>query len=309
VQINTNGAFAADAGLTYNNGTAGYEQLRVGSASARFLTLSGRVATGSAGSAIQPNSALDIESVNAGNITIGDASGNYDGTMVVVGQTDISFLGASTVNIDCPSITLTQGSLALGASAIIVASTADAKAIKSTIPAGTGVTPTIQVICPSAAFALQNVATTQAVFNTPVDTISLQAATTYMFEGQYLLQTGATSHTTTISFVSSIAITAPSITYTTIASAHSSANAASNSQQTSFFISIGGGIVSNASTAPNTIISFKGIIRTTDAGNLVPHILFSAAPGVGANFTLIGSYIKFYPIGDNTIASVGTAIG
>ena len=201
-----------------------------------------------------------------------------------------------------------DGKIDLGTGAILTAPSATALAIKSTVPAGTGVLPTVQVICPSAAFALQNVSTTQAVFNTPVDTISLQAATTYMFEGQYLLQTGTTSHTTTISFVSSVAITAPSISYTTLGSSHSSANATSRVQDGSFFTSISGGIVATATVLPNTIILFKGIIRTTDAGNLVPNILFSVAPGAAANFTLIGSYIKFYPIGSNTIDSVGTAI-
>ena len=235
---------------------------------------------------------------------------NSDSNSIVIGSSAIG-IGANKTVIGTSSTTESKlfGQLTLDATACISAASATALALKTVVPAGTGVTPTIQVICPSAAFALQNVNTTQAVFNTPVDTISLQAATTYMFEGQYLLQTGTTSHTTTISFVSSIAITAPSIAYTTIASAHSSPNASNNTQTTSFFTSITGGIVATATTAPNMIISFKGIIRATDAGNLVPNILFSVAPGVAANFTLIGSYIKFYPIGANTIDSVGTAIG
>jgi hypothetical protein len=234
---------------------------------------------------------------------------NSDSNSIVIGASAIG-IGANKTVIGTSSTTETKlfGQLTLDATACISAASATNLALKTVVPAGTGVTPTIQVICPSAAFALQNVATTQAVFNTPVDTISLQAATTYMFEGQYLLQTGTTSHTTTISFVSSVAITAPSIAYTTIASAHSSANAAANTQQTSFFTAIAGGIVANASILPNTIISFKGIIRATDAGNLVPNILFSVAPGAAANFLLIGSYIRFYPIGSNTIDSVGTAI-
>ncbi len=235
------------------------------------------------------------------------AAGNDNS--IVIGKSAVG-LGSNTTVIGTSSTTETKlfGQLTLDATACISAASATALALKTVVPAGTGVTPTIQVICPSAAFALQNVATTQAVFNTPVDTISLQAATTYMFEGQYLLQTGTTSHTTTISFVSSVAITPPSIAYTTIASAHSSPNASNNTQTTSFFTSIAGGIVASAATSPNMIISFKGIIRATDAGNLVPNILFSVAPGAAANFTLIGSYIRFYPIGANTIDSVGTAI-
>jgi len=201
-----------------------------------------------------------------------------------------------------------DGTLSLGNTALISSPSATALALKSTIPAGTGVTPTIQIICPSSAFTLLNQTATQPVFNTPQDTISLQASTTYMVEGQYLLQTGTTSHTTSISFVSSIAVTAPSIAYTTIASLHSSPNASTRTQETSFFTSILGGIVYQSGVLPNTIISFKGIIRTTDAGNLVPNLSFGNAPSA-TNYVLVGSYIMFYPIGSNTIDSVGTAIG
>ena len=248
---------------------------------------------------------LSVTNTIVGSVTGNSAtatSATTAGTVTTAAQTAITSVGTLT------ALTV-DGTLSLGTTALISSPSATALALKTVVPAGTGVTPTIQVICPSAAVTLLNQTATQKVFDLPQDTISLQAATTYMFEGQYLLQTGTTSHTTTISFVSSVAITAPSIAYTTIASAHSSANAAANTQQTSFFTAIAGGIVANASILPNTIISFKGIIRTTDAGNLVPNLLFSVAPGVGANFVLVGSYLRFYPIGSNTINSVGTAIG
>lgn len=102
VQFNNAGVLDANAGMTYDSATAGFESLKVGSHSVRFLTISGRVATGSGASAIHSNNALDIEAVNGNVITIGDASGNYDGTKIVVDQTDISFSGATAVTIDCP---------------------------------------------------------------------------------------------------------------------------------------------------------------------------------------------------------------
>lgn len=307
VQINSSGSFYADSGLVYDKATAGFEQLKVGSSATRFLTISGRVGTGSGASAIQPNNALDIESVNGSAITIGDASGNYDGTKLVVDQTDISFSGASTVNIDCPSITLTQGSLELGASAIIVASTATAKAIKSTVPAGTGVTPTIQIICPSADFTLLNQTATQPVFNTAQDTITLQASTTYMFEGQYLLTTGTTSHTTLMSFVLTTA-TMTNCTWTTFATSPSALNTVVSGMSSAIFNSVTGGAVNGGSSNANTMIKFQGIMRVNAGGTLVPNIAFGTAPS-GTNTALVGSYLKFYPIGSNTINSVGTAIG
>ena len=102
VQFNSSGTFAADAGLVYNNGTAQYEDLKIGSHATRFLTLAGRVGVGGGGSAIYSGRMLDIESTSGESITIGDASGSYDGTKIVVDQTNISFLGATTVTIDCP---------------------------------------------------------------------------------------------------------------------------------------------------------------------------------------------------------------
>ena len=50
------------------------------------------------------------------------------------------------------------------------------------------------------------------------------------------------------------------------------------------------------------------MLRMNAAGNVVPQITFSAAPG-GTNTLEIGSYLRFYPVGSNAINSVGTAIG
>ena len=245
-------------------------------------------------------------SVYLGRDTRGTQS---DSNSIVIGYQAIG-LGANTTVIGTSSTTETKlfGQLTLDATACISASSATALALKTVVPAGTGVTPTIQIICPSSSFALQNVTTAQEVFSTPLDTISLQAATTYMVEGQYILQTGTTTHTTSMSFVSSPVVTAPAFVYRTIGWAQSSANATTNTQQSNFFEAIAGGIVTNTSTLARTVITFSGILRITDTGTLVPKITFSAAPGAAANFTLVGSYIKFYPIGANTIDSVGTAI-
>ena len=308
VQVHsTTGTFYADGGLVYDKATAGFETLRVGSGSGRFLNIRGRVETGSGASAIHSNNALDIEAVNGNTITIGDASANYDGTKIVVDNTDISFLGATTVNIDSPTITLTQGSLSLGASAIISASTATAKALKSVVPAGTGITPTIQIICPSANFTLLNQTATQPVFNTPQDTITLQASTTYMFDGQYLLTNGTTSHTTLLSFVLTTA-TITNCTWTTQNANSSAVNTVVSGMSSVMFNSVAGGAVNGGSGGANTIIRFQGIMRVNAGGTLVPNIAFGTAPS-GTNITLVGSYIKFYPIGSNTIDFVGTAIG
>jgi hypothetical protein len=201
-----------------------------------------------------------------------------------------------------------SGTLSLDTNALISSPSATAKAIKSTVPAGTGVTPTVQIICPSSAQSLLSQIATQPVFSTPQDTITLQASTTYMFEGVYLLSTGTVSHSTSMSFVLTTA-TMTNCTWITNVSAPAALNATAAGISTAIFNSVTGGTLNSANVQPYTIIRFQGVMRVNStAGTLVPNIAFSAAPG-GTNTTMIGSYLKFYPIGSNTIDFVGTAIG
>ena len=248
-----------------------------------------------------------------------------DSNSVVIGYQAIG-LGANTTVIGTSSTTAAtiygtlnlpsglsaagatfNGTVNIGTTALISAPSATALAIKSQIPAGTGVTPTIQVICPSSEYLLTNQIATQKVFNLPQDTITLQAATTYMFEGHYLLTTGTTSHTTSMSFVLTTA-TITNCTWTTFTTMPSALNTTTSGNATAIFNSVTGGVVNGASVNPNTMITFKGIMRVNAGGTMVPNIAFSAQPG-GTNNVLIGSYLKFYPIGSNTIDFVGTAIG
>ena len=230
-----------------------------------------------------------------------------DSNSVVIGYQAVG-LGANKTVIGTSSTTETKlfGQLTLDATALISSTSATALAIKSAVPAGTGVTPTIQVICPSAAYTLTNGTATQAVFNTGMRTITLQAATTYMFEGQYLITTGTTTHITSMSFVLTTA-TMTHCSWSTVSGSPTALNAGTSGAFTAIFNSVAGGAINTTSAAANKMIRFQGIMRVNAAGTLVPNIQFSAAPGVTCS-TLVGSYIRFYPIGANTIDSVGTAI-
>ena len=234
---------------------------------------------------------------------------NSDSNSIVIGSSAIG-LGANTTVIGTSSTTQTKlfGQLTLDATASISAASATALALKTVVPAGTGVTPTIQVICPSSASALTSGTAAQNVFS-PVgfDTITVQAATTYMFDGFYILKTGATSHFTSMLFALTTA-TMTNCTWFSLATAGNGAGSQATSQTTTFYDSVSGGQIIGASTNTFTLIKFEGIMRVNAAGSVVPQITFSAAPG-GTNTLEIGSYLKFYPIGANTIDSVGTAIG
>jgi hypothetical protein len=232
-----------------------------------------------------------------------------DSNSVVIGYQAIG-LGANKTVIGSSSTTESKlfGQLTLDATACISASSATALALKTVVPAGTGVTPTIQVICPSSANSLSDVATAQNVFSpTGFDTITVQAATTYMFDGLYILKTGATSHFTSMLFALTTA-TITNMTWFVLGTANNGAGGQATSQTTTFYNSNSGGQIIGASTNSYTLIKFEGIMRVNAAGSVVPQITFSAAPG-GTNTLEIGSYLRFYPIGSNTIDTVGTAIG
>jgi hypothetical protein len=315
-----NGAHYSNQTGSYNvaiGGGAGHEQnnnsvynVFLGSNAGYFIT-SGNETTcvgGDAGRRQADGSTNMTASSNS--VYIGyNAKGfnNSDSNTIVIGSNAIG-LGANKTTIGTSSTTESKlfGQLTLDATACISAASATALALKTIVPAGTGVTPTIQIICPSAAFTLQNQTATQPVFNTPQDTISVQAATTYMFEGQYLLQTGATSHSTSMSFVLTTA-TITDMTWVTLATSVNSVAGVTLSQASTFFNSSTGGAFNTANTNVFCIVKFEGVLRVNVGGTVVPNIAFSVAPGVTCS-TLVGSYIKFYPIGANTIDSVGTAI-
>ena len=128
-----------------------------------------------------------------------------------------------------------------------------------------------------------------------------------MFEGQYLITTGATTHTTAMSFVLTTA-TMTNCNWSSITGSPAALNAGSSGAGIAIFNSVAGGTLNTTTNATNTMIKFQGIMRVNAAGTLVPNIAFSAAPGVTCS-TLVGSYLKFYSIGSNTIDFVGTAIG
>ena len=231
-----------------------------------------------------------FESVNA-TVSINSASGS----IITAGGVGI----AGDMFID--------GKIDLGTGAILTAPFATALAIKSEVPAGTGVLPTVQVICPSAALALTSGATLQNAFSV-LGAISVQAATTYMFDGFYLLKTtGATTHTISMSFALTTA-TITNCTWTTMSyPLGSTPTNAVRAQDGNFFAAVGGGLVNATNATAFNVVKFEGIMRVNAAGSVTPQITFSAAPG-GTNTMEVGSYLRFYPIGSNVINAVGTAI-
>lgn len=255
----------------------------------------------------------DLITTGSNNCVIGasaDVAALGNTNSIVIGKSAVG-LGSNTTVIGVAATTETKlfGQLTLDATALISAASATALALKTVVPAGTGVTPTIQVICPSSATALTSATGLQNVFSPAgFDTITVQAATTYMFDGFYLIKTtGTTTHTISMSFALTTA-TITNCTWTTLSyPVASTPTTQTRVQDANFFAGVTGGLVNATNSFAFNVVKFEGIMRVNAAGSVVPQITFSAAPG-GTNTLEIGSYLRFYPIGSNSIDSVGTAI-
>lgn len=143
----------------------------------------------------------------------------------------------------------------------------------------------------------------QSAFPSANDVLSLQGATTYFFEAFYWMTTGATTHTTATAFAFSSAPT--SIVYFAELDSFPTAGTAWTTASSKNVVSTAASTVLNAtSTAVNTTIRIKGVIRTNAATTITPQVDFSANP-TGTNLMKVGSYIRFWPVGSNTVAAVG----
>jgi hypothetical protein len=166
-----------------------------------------------------------------------------------------------------------------------------------------GYIPTYQSVYLADDFTLQAASGVQACLTAANDTLTIAAATTYEFEGQYIINTGSTTHTTAMAFALGSNATVSSFEYTTIlwsAALNTIATAASFTQVSG----VASKVLNATSTAVYTMIKFKGVMRTTLGGTITPQIAFSANP-TGTNRMKKGSFIKFTPVGADTVEPIG----
>lgn len=170
---------------------------------------------------------------------------------------------------------------------------------------GRSVTPSAQIatVASGAKTSLtNNITTAQSIFAAANDTFTLQANTTYRFRTHIMLNTGATSHTT--AFV-------PTLTTATLTSIHYRSSTTSSAAATlatpqTLRVSSGSSTVLNAaSTAVTTDIMIEGTFRVNAGGSMTPQIAFSAGP-TGTCEVEVDSYFEVWPIGTDTVVSVGS---
>lgn len=155
---------------------------------------------------------------------------------------------------------------------------------------------------------ISNVNTAQAVFDSANDQITLAANTAYAFEGFYRIISGTTAHTTNMGFAEASVGTFGTWYY--LALCHTSAAATvSRAQDSTVFtsptVNSTTGAINASSGSALVTIWFRGVVETTtDAVGVTPQICFSVAPG-GTNQIGVGSFIRFTPLGTDTVQSVG----
>lgn len=147
----------------------------------------------------------------------------------------------------------------------------------------------------------------QNVFDSANDVITLAPSTTYAFEGLYRIASGTVSHTTEVILNEATIGSGSPGTWYWFALTHSgTAGTTTRSQDTVHFTTAAGGVVNSTSTSALTTVWFRGVVTTPSDydSTVTPQIKFGTAP-TGTNQIGIGTFIKFSPIGTNTVQSVG----
>lgn len=169
---------------------------------------------------------------------------------------------------------------------------------------------TEQFCCLTADYTATDTASAQKVFNASTNgTITLAAATTYFFEGLYkVANTGTTSHTWATLFAGTATLTG--IFYNAMARTGTTTGATITALS-DLQIGVATQVpVTAASTSATEFVTvmLKGFVETNAAGTFIPQIQASAQPGASGTpgvTVKAGSYFRLWPVGTNTVASVG----
>lgn len=178
----------------------------------------------------------------------------------------------------------------------------DATATSITYPNGGRVWAT-QGAYVQADFTLSAASGVQSAFPTTMDVFNAEASTMYRVRGRYILNTGATTHTTAMAFALGGGASVTNFQYTTLLWSAAD-NTLTTTQSTTHVSGVASKVLNATSTAVYTIIEFNGLLRMNAAGTITPQINFSANP-TGTNLMKVGSYIEFEKMGSDTMTFFG----
>lgn len=171
----------------------------------------------------------------------------------------------------------------------------------STTASGRGVSPSIMFARQTSDHPLSDNNTAQNAFSSSLDTWNLQSSTTYWMEGEFYTTHGATSHAISIGFAGTATLTSISYSALTWVTA---VNVQGTAQNSVLIQTTSATALNFAGSNGQEIIKFSGFVSVNDGGTFIPQITYSAAPG-GSPAMKAGSYIRFTPMGSNTIQSIG----
>ena len=217
-----------------------------------------------------------------------------------------------TALLQLGSGTATAGTAPLKLTAGTSLSTAEAGAVEydgtvfySTPTASSrGISPSEFFVVLNNDYRANNTFFSQKVFNVSNDgAITLAGSTTYLFEGQYFITCAGNNSTyfeTSFGGDANIA----SISYSTTATKGSMAT---YQDATVSYVSARSRTMITPTSTDNDYITviIKGIVRMgSNGGTFIPQFSFSTAPGADP-IVMRNSYFKIYPVGSNTVTSVG----
>lgn len=169
-----------------------------------------------------------------------------------------------------------------------------------------GVLTAVQEARLNATKSLPNSTAVTAIFQTTEDTLTLEANTTYEFEGEFMVSGSAGTVAHTVNF-SPLGAGTATCTTSYLAQGTNAAAAASTGILQSWITATGSTAVTPSFTptaARTATILVKGRIVVTTAGTIIPSLAYSAAPG-GAGTIAVNSAFRIWPIGSNTVVKVG----
>jgi len=205
---------------------------------------------------------------------------------------------SSNVNINAKTI---LGSTVLG-SATPGCIEFDGNNLYAGTTGGRGLIEAPHISYASSLVSLSGITNYQNIFSASSDVITLAANTSYIVEGHIVVQSGTTTHTTALRLTDSVVANSP-IFRLHILSTAAAAGSITRAQDTVYF-ETNGGVINSTSTSARVFILLRGAIETVDSVTITPQIAFSANPG-GTNQIQEGSWIKFTPVGTNTVTSIG----
>lgn len=160
----------------------------------------------------------------------------------------------------------------------------------------------IIVVSNAAVVSLTNNSTSaQNIFPAANDALTVEASTTYLMLGRIGFNTGATDHVTSLGFALSSA-TLTSIAY--VSDTISSAAATLATPQRKRIETNSATAVCATSTAVQTDITLRGIMRVNAAGTITPQVTFSAGP-TGTCETDADSFLMLIKLGSGSFAAIG----